>query len=91
MYRHFRRSIYLLFNGRTASSKHLRLGFHRGSDFKDETEVWILLSRHIVETRRASEFIALKVEMLDAGLGNEDQKVVDSMVSHFLSKPMDGT
>ncbi|TFK45065.1 hypothetical protein BDQ12DRAFT_674049 [Crucibulum laeve] len=42
---------------------HVRLKFTNGCS--EDEEIWVLLTRHIVDTKRTSDFIALKVEMED--------------------------
>ncbi|KAJ7270120.1 hypothetical protein B0H12DRAFT_1310818 [Mycena haematopus] len=46
------------------SNRHLRLKFHNTND-NDQGEVWILLTRHVSDTRRTSDFITLRVLLQD--------------------------
>ncbi|KAK7052803.1 cysteine protease [Paramarasmius palmivorus] len=51
-------------DGKTSSS-HLRVKISSNLD----TEIWVLLSRHVADTRKTSEFIALKVQLEDDAAG----------------------
>lgn len=44
-------------------SRQVQLGFSTSSFFDEE--IWVLLTRHVTDTRRTSDFIALKVEIED--------------------------
>lgn len=67
-----------------ASTRHLYLSFN-----KTETseEVWILLTRHVVDSSRSSEFISLKVEIEDelrSYSKTADQSTIASKVRELL-------
>lgn len=46
-----------------ASTRHLYLKFENRKETSEE--VWILLTRHVVDSSQTSEFISLKVEIED--------------------------
>ena len=46
-----------------ASNQHLRVKFNNSAD--EDDEIWLLLTRHVVDTRRTSEYIALRVQIED--------------------------
>lgn len=47
-----------------ASSRQLSLHFDNTNEEADE-EIWILLTRHVVDSGRTSDFISLKIEVDD--------------------------
>ncbi|KAJ7603725.1 hypothetical protein B0H17DRAFT_1222383 [Mycena rosella] len=53
------------------STRHLRLKFDSTSRNAEE-EVWVLLTRHVVDTRRTSDFISLRVQLEDDLAGSAD-------------------
>lgn len=53
------------------STRHLRLKFDSTSR-NDEEEIWVLLTRHVVDTRRTSDFISLRVQLEDDLAGSAD-------------------
>ncbi|KAJ7736872.1 hypothetical protein B0H16DRAFT_1572895 [Mycena metata] len=57
------------------STRHLRLTFDNASN-GGENEVWVLLTRHVADTRRTSDFISLRVQLEDdfAGANSGDQR-----------------
>ncbi|KAJ7125274.1 hypothetical protein C8R44DRAFT_875091 [Mycena epipterygia] len=57
--------------GEQRSTRHLRLKFDSTSR-NDEEEVWVLLTRHVVDTRRTSDFISLRVQLEDDLTGSAD-------------------
>ncbi|KAJ7108465.1 hypothetical protein C8R43DRAFT_905383, partial [Mycena crocata] len=69
----------LVFNGcwetdacpSTGSTRHMRLKFHNTSR-NAEDEVWVLLTRHVADTRRTSDFISLRVQVEDDFAGSAD-------------------
>ncbi|KAJ7655627.1 hypothetical protein DFH06DRAFT_480739 [Mycena polygramma] len=53
------------------STRHLRLNFdHTGNNSQDE--VWVLLTRHVADTRRTTDFISLRVQLEDSFAGSAD-------------------
>ncbi|KAJ7725649.1 hypothetical protein DFH07DRAFT_758588, partial [Mycena maculata] len=53
----------------TGSTRHLRLKFANTSRDAEE-EVWILLTRHVTDTRRTSDFVSLMVQLEDNFAGS---------------------
>ncbi|KAJ7935279.1 hypothetical protein B0H13DRAFT_2304939 [Mycena leptocephala] len=53
------------------STRHLRLKFDNTSD-NTQDEVWLLLTRHVANTRRISDFISLRVQLEDDLAGSAD-------------------
>ncbi|KIY50677.1 cysteine proteinase [Fistulina hepatica ATCC 64428] len=50
----------------TVSTRHLHLQFSRASNASADTvEVWVLLSRHAINTRETAEFIAISLQIED--------------------------
>ena len=47
-------------------ARHIQLALKVNSDsFRGDYEVWVLLTRHVVDTKRSSEFISLYAEGAD--------------------------
>ncbi|KAJ7188874.1 hypothetical protein C8R46DRAFT_1056044 [Mycena filopes] len=63
--------------GDRRSTRHLRLNFDNTSDSVEE-EVWVLLTRHVADTRRTSDFISLRVQLEDdlVGVDSGDQREI---------------
>ncbi|KAJ6631453.1 hypothetical protein B0H10DRAFT_2207112 [Mycena sp. CBHHK59/15] len=60
------------------STRHMRLQFNNTSH-NPEDEVWVLLTRHVVDTRRTSDFISLRVQLEDDLIGSSnpgDQRTI---------------
>ncbi|KAJ6590028.1 hypothetical protein DFH09DRAFT_1307482 [Mycena vulgaris] len=53
------------------STRHLRLKFNSMSRNAEE-EVWVLLTRHVVDTRRTSDFISVRAQLEDDLTGSAD-------------------
>jgi calpain-7 len=69
-----------------ASTRHLYLNFENENETWEE--VWILLTRHVVDSRRISEFISLKVEIEDELTSNSkivDRTTISAKVRNFIS------
>lgn len=87
-----------------ASTHHLRLNYQKTKDSahhshineinkngKDstETEIWILLTRHLCDTRRTNEYIAINVQEDDTVLGDSEHVALKSNYTnstHLLSR-----
>jgi calpain-7 len=48
-----------------ASTRHLRLSVQGSAVGDDSPEVWVLLSRHITDSSKKSDFMALHVDIED--------------------------
>ncbi|KAJ7350713.1 hypothetical protein DFH08DRAFT_115762 [Mycena albidolilacea] len=57
--------------GDQRSTRHLRLKFDNTSDSAQD-EVWILLTRHVADTRRTSDFTSLRVQLEDDLAGSAE-------------------
>ncbi|OAX42822.1 cysteine proteinase [Rhizopogon vinicolor AM-OR11-026] len=73
------------------STHHLRLDYkqHATGTSTCEGEVWILLTRHLRDTRRTSEYIALNVQEDDTALGDPEHVALKSNYTnstHVLSR-----
>jgi calpain-7 len=55
----------------TGSTRHLRLKFDNTNDSVQD-EVWILLTRHVADTRRTSDFTSLRVQLEDDLAGSAE-------------------
>ncbi|KAJ6491676.1 hypothetical protein C8R47DRAFT_976286 [Mycena vitilis] len=53
------------------STRHLRLNFDHTSN-NSQDEVWVLLTRHVADTRRTTDFISLRVQLEDSFAGSAD-------------------
>jgi hypothetical protein len=68
-----------------ASTRHLYLNFETRKE--NPEEVWILLTRHVVDSSRTSEFISLEVEVEDELKSYSkavDQTMIAAKVSEFM-------
>ncbi|THV06173.1 cysteine proteinase [Dendrothele bispora CBS 962.96] len=52
-------------NGQTSASRQIRVKVHNPNIRSNDQEIWVLLTRHVVDTRKSSEFIALNVQIED--------------------------
>ncbi|KAJ6593314.1 hypothetical protein B0H19DRAFT_1215467 [Mycena capillaripes] len=57
--------------GDRRSTRHLRLKFENTGDAAQD-EVWVLLTRHVADTRRTADFISLRVQLEDSFAGSAD-------------------
>ncbi|KAG1772088.1 hypothetical protein EDD22DRAFT_1021042, partial [Suillus occidentalis] len=86
------------FHGRLENSEDLPRGTSRpntnpinknGKGDSSETEIWILLTRHLYDTRRTSEYIAMNVQEDDMVLGDLEHVALKSNYTnstHLLSR-----
>ncbi|KAG0708685.1 hypothetical protein DFH29DRAFT_891533 [Suillus ampliporus] len=71
-----------------ASTHHLRLNYQKDASEADP-EIWVLLTRHLRDTRRTSEYIALNVQEDDTVLGDPEHIALKSNYTnstHVLSR-----
>ncbi|KAF7350967.1 Calpain catalytic domain-containing protein [Mycena sanguinolenta] len=79
--------------GDRRSTRHLRLKFDN-PNHTAQSEVWILLTRHVADTRRTSDFISLRVQLQDEVAGSTElgdprkiaEKGTYTNSTHVLSK-----
>ncbi|KAG2153243.1 hypothetical protein DEU56DRAFT_955173 [Suillus clintonianus] len=77
-----------------ASTHHLRLNYQTSTDPNaqapsDTNEIWVLLTRHLRDTRRTSEYIAINVQEDDMVIGDPDHVALKSNYTnstHVLSR-----
>ncbi|KAJ8581144.1 cysteine proteinase [Rhizopogon salebrosus TDB-379] len=72
-----------------ASTHHLRLNYKQTTTQINPSEVWILLTRHLRDTRKTSEYIALNVQEDDTILGDFEHVALNSNYTnstHVLSR-----
>ncbi|KAG1739095.1 uncharacterized protein EDB91DRAFT_1237555 [Suillus paluster] len=72
-----------------ASTHHLRLNYQKDPSDANEIEIWVLLTRHLRDTRRTSEYIALSVQEDDTIFGNPEDVALKSNYTnstHVLSR-----
>ncbi|KAJ7807811.1 hypothetical protein B0H14DRAFT_3482866 [Mycena olivaceomarginata] len=62
--------------GDQRSTRHLRLKFDNAND-SPQDEVWILLTRHVADTRRTSDFTSLRVQLEDDLAGVPSLRIPD--------------
>ncbi|KAJ6497495.1 hypothetical protein C8R45DRAFT_1093864 [Mycena sanguinolenta] len=79
--------------GDRRSTRHLRLKFDNANDTA-QSKVWILLTRHVADTRRTSDFISMRVQLQDELAGSTEfgdprkiaEKGTYTNSTHVLSK-----
>jgi calpain-7 len=74
----------IMITSSVASTRHLYLNFESRKETSEE--VWVLLTRHVVDSSQTSEFISLKVEIEDELRGYSkavDQATIAAKVREF--------
>jgi hypothetical protein len=66
-----------------ASTHHLRLNYKQTTTQINPSEVWILLTRHLRDTRKTSEYIALNVQEDDTILGDFEHVALNVRIQPF--------
>ncbi|KAF5355468.1 hypothetical protein D9758_006317 [Tetrapyrgos nigripes] len=79
----------------TSASRQIRVNLQTPHVRPNDKEIWVLLTRHVVDTRGSSEFIALNVQLEDDFLGHSvtcttsgisDRKGPYTNSPHFLTR-----
>ncbi|KAK7472367.1 cysteine protease [Stygiomarasmius scandens] len=57
-------------NGETSASRQVKVKVHNPNIGSNDQEIWVLLTRHVIDTGKSSEFIALNVQIEDDFAGH---------------------